>query len=420
MASPLPVYRGEFSAAQAERLLWRAGFGPKPGDVERTAQLGLDRAVDSLTRPGPQRLVGPAPRDDKGRALAPFDVWGHDHLWWLDRMVRTTAPLVERMALVWHDWFATSNDQVNSQRLMIRQNELFRRRALGSFEQLLLDVTHDPAMLVFLNGNDNRKDAPNENYGRELMELFTLGADRGAYSERDVREQARALSGWAADWRDGVGWVDFRYEAGQHDGGQKTVFGKRGAFDWQDACRLCLADPKHPSFFVRKLWSYFVPVEPDAATQRGLERLYTSGRYEVRPVLQAILRHPTFYEGPRMTKPPVVFTAGLLRALRRPISTDSWAWIGELCGQRLFAPPSVAGWDDGRWLDTATFRGRWIATVEAIKPLARDPEKARAPHDAEQLVGRGLQICGNPTITASTRAALAAFAEKGLAAGPEP
>ena len=111
-------------------------------------------------------------------------------------MVRTNAPLIERMTLIWHDWFATSNDGVGSQRLMLFQNEMLRRHALGSFRDLLLDVTNDPAMLMWLSGVCNRKGAPNENYARELMELFTLGADRGAYTEDDVREQARALTGW--------------------------------------------------------------------------------------------------------------------------------------------------------------------------------------------------------------------------------
>jgi hypothetical protein len=110
-----PHYRGQFGRAEAERLLWRAGFGPRPGEADRLARKGLDAAVRSLTYPGRERLRGPKPRDDKGRPLAPRDAYGHDHLWWLDRMVRTSRPLVERMTLVWHDWFATSNDGVESQ-----------------------------------------------------------------------------------------------------------------------------------------------------------------------------------------------------------------------------------------------------------------------------------------------------------------
>ena len=167
----LAVYRGSFDAAHAERLLWRAGFGPRKGEAEKLARLGLDGAVRTLTHPGPERFVGPAPKDDKGRPLAPYDAWGHDHVLWLDRMVRTSRPLVERMALVWHDWFATSNDGVGSQRLMLQQNELFRTHSLGSFHNLLLEVTRDPAMLLWLNGSDNSKWSPNENYAREMMEI---------------------------------------------------------------------------------------------------------------------------------------------------------------------------------------------------------------------------------------------------------
>src|SRR3954470_6520838 len=184
---PLPVYQGRFGTAEAERLLWRAGFGPRRGEARRFAALGVADAVHSLTNPQAERWVGPAPHDEKGHRLAPYDAWGHDQLWWLDRMVRTSRPLAERMTLVWHDWFATSRDGVDSARLMIRQNQLFRSHGLGSFSTLLTEVTKDPAMLLWLSGTDNTKDSPNENYGRELMELFTIGADRGGYTEDDVR-----------------------------------------------------------------------------------------------------------------------------------------------------------------------------------------------------------------------------------------
>src|SRR5205814_3627450 len=153
----VPVYRGRFGKPQAERLLWRAGFGPRKGEAEALAKLGLDGAVHALTNPGQEKLVGPAPTDDKGRPLAPFDAWGHDHLWWLDRMVRTSRPLVERMALVWHDWFATSNETVGSQKLMLQQNELFRSIGLGSFAGLAMRVTINPAMLLYLNGLNSVK-----------------------------------------------------------------------------------------------------------------------------------------------------------------------------------------------------------------------------------------------------------------------
>src|SRR5262249_46479277 len=152
------------------------------------------------------------------------------------KMVRTSRPLVERMTLVWHDWFATSNAGVGSQKLMLQQNELFRRRSMGSFHDLLVDVTANPAMLLWLNGVENSKEAPNENYAREMMELFTLGADRGAYTERDVREQARSLTGWRNRWSQGRGDYDFHFDATEHDTGTKVVFHRSGRYAWRDAC----------------------------------------------------------------------------------------------------------------------------------------------------------------------------------------
>ena len=407
------VYNGTFSREQAERLLWRAGFGPRRGETERLARLGLDGAVRSLTRPKGERFVGPAPRDDKGRALAPADAWGHDHIWWLDRMVRTSRPLVERMTLVWHDWFATSLAGVGSQRLMLEQNKLMRSRSLGSFRTMLRDVTSDPAMLLWLSGTENTKWSPNENYARELMELFTLGAGRG-YTEQDVREQARALTGFDNDWRRGAGPHNFRFERKRHDTGRKRIFGKSGTFDWKDAVSLCLLHPNHPSFFVEKLWGYFIPTPPDAATRRSLERLY--GRdLQIRPVVEAILRHPALYTGPRMVKPPVVYTAGLLRGCGRGIDTTSWAWISGMTGQRLFMPPNAAGWDDERWLDIATFRGRWFTANQAGRAFSvTDKQVGSISGDPQKLVAAAIAFWGSPTIRPATRAALLEFARRSM------
>jgi uncharacterized protein (DUF1800 family) len=413
-ASRLPVYRGEFGPAQAERLLWRAGFGPRRGQAEALARKGLGGAVAALTAPGRQRLVGSPPRDDKGRRLAPADAWGHDHLWWLDRMVRGRRPLVERMTLVWHDWFATSNDGVGSQALMLRQNRLLRRYWLGSFEQLVLAITRDPAMLLWLSGTENTKWAPNENYARELMELFTLGAGRG-YSERDVREQARALTGFRNDWRKGVGPTRFRFDRERHDVGVKRVFGRPGRYDWRDACRLCLEHHNHPSFFVRKLWGYFIPTAPARSTQKALERRYVRGHYAVRPVVEAILKHPLLYEGPRMVKPPIVYTAGLLRGAGRGVDSEAWTWLCANAGQQLFFPPNVSGWNDDRWLDTATYVARWDIAGRVVRPAALDPGKVQAPFDPDKLLERALRFWGDPPLSAGTRRVLRAYTGRALA-----
>jgi uncharacterized protein (DUF1800 family) len=408
----VPTYRGRFGIAQAQRLLWRAGFGPRRGEAKALAAKGLQDAVRSLTRPGTEQLVGPEPKDEKGFPLAPYDAFGHDHLWWLDRMVRSSNQLVERMALVWHDWFATAAVGVGSQRRMLDQNALLRKHALGSFRDLLLEITSDPAMLVWLSGVKNTRFAPNENYARELMELFTLGAGRG-YTEGDVREQARALTGFTARRRRGMGPYDFHYEPRLHDSGVKTIFGKSGGFGWEDACRLCLEHKDHPSFFVRKLWSYFIPTAPPKQTQRSLEALYRSG-YQIGPVVEAILQHPDLYNGPRMVKPPVVYAAGLLRALDQGVSGANWARLSAAAGQRLFYPPDVAGWNDGRWLDTSTFRGRWFLAGTALEPLNR-PETAGAPRSGAKLLDRAIALLDSAEVSKETRTVLTRFADRARA-----
>jgi uncharacterized protein (DUF1800 family) len=413
----IPVYTGEFGPAQAERLLWRAGFGPRRGEEFEVAKRGLDGAVEWLTQSGKDRLVGKEPRIDD-RRLSPTDKFGHDHLWWLDRMVRTTRPLQERLTLVWHDWFATSNEMVGSQRLMLRQNTLFREIGLGSFKGLAMRVTINPAMLIYLNGLNNSREAPNENYARELMELFTLGAGNG-YSERDVREQARAFTGWTADYKNGIGWTNFHFKREMHDDAMKVVFGAAGPFNWKSAVRLCIEHPSHAPYFVKKLWSYFVPVPPDAETQLALEAAYKGSGYEIRPIVSAILKHPLLYEGPRMAKSPAVYLAGMLRSLGDRIATEDYVWLSIQSGQLLFYPPNVSGWNDARWLDTSTFRARWHLAGRVLRKHALHPEhdaRPSIPRAPTQLVDNALAFWGNPPVSTETRGALQRFAEKSMAA----
>jgi uncharacterized protein (DUF1800 family) len=407
----LPVYTGRFTEAQACRLLWRAGFGPQPGQAARLARLGLRGAVVSLTRPkGPERLIGPHPTNSDGQPLDPVNVWGDDHCWWLDRMVRTNQPLIERMTLIWHSWFAASVEQA-TQALMLKQNSMMRSHALGNFLALFLEVTKDPAMLLFLSGSSNTKDSPNENYGREMMELFSLGADRG-YRQRDVHEQARALTGWTNDWDQSLGPVRFRFDPKLHDPGVKRILGHRGRFDWRDSCRLCVHHPNHPSFVVSKLWGYFIPVPAPGRDQRALEHLYVKSGFEIRPLVEAILQHPLLYAGPRMVTPPVVYFAGLMRASGQYVATNDWAWIGNISGQRLFAPPNVAGWDYRRWVDTGTWMGRFTGLNTLLNGRElKDADNATYPtsEGPEEALQRALQFWGSPALTTTTTRSLVQF-----------
>jgi len=407
----LPVYEGRFEARHAERLLWRAGFGPRPGEAQKLARKGLKRAVLSLTRPkGQAKLIGPAPHDSDGLPIDPINAYGHDMLWWLDRMVRSNQPLIERMALSWHDWFATGD--VGQTQLTLDQNNLFRRAGMGSFQDLVLEVTKDPAMLIWLSGNENTAEGPNENYARELMELFTLGADAG-YTEDEVREQARALTGWTNDWADDVGSYNFHFDPERHDTGTKRIFGQTGNFDWKDSCRLCINHPAHAGFFVSKLWSYFIPTPPPKKTYRDLKKLYKKRKYAIRPVVEAILMHPEFHTGQRLIKPPIVQIAGMHRGRKVGVTTDSWAWISEQAGQRPFDPPNVAGWDETRWLDTARVGGRWEAATQFTREDEIDSEE---PYDAKETskeaLNRALKYWGKPTLTDKTRKELLKFGSR--------
>jgi uncharacterized protein (DUF1800 family) len=417
MSSPAR-HRGRFGTEDARRLLWRAGFGPRPGQAEKLAHLGLAGAVRSLTHPRSTRLKGPKPHDEDGLPLAPRDAWGHDHCWWLDRMVRTEAPLIERMTLVWHDWFATSKASA-PQGLMLRQNATLRRHALGRFDDLVHDVTIDPAMLLWLNGTENNRWDVNENYARELQELFCLGAGRG-YSERDVRQIARALTGWRNDWSDS-GPRNFRYDAKYHDAGRKVIYGRRGRFGYKDVVRMVVRHRQHPSHFVGKLWSAFIPTAPPKHDARALERIYTRSGRQVRPVVEAILKHPHLYDRERrMAKAPVVQAAGMLRAVGRGIDTTAWSWLCESAGQYLFMPPNVSGWDETRWLDTGTFRARWGMATQICEPVSLDPDKVKSPHDAAALVARAEAFWHGAPLSGGARNALRDYASRSLATAKEP
>ncbi|MGH2850599.1 MAG: DUF1800 domain-containing protein [Solirubrobacteraceae bacterium] len=412
MAGSLPLYDGKFGVPQAERLLWRAGFGPRRGEAAQVAKLGLRGAVLSLTRPKSHALAGSRPTLQTGKPLQPYDVWGNDVLWWLDRMVRSRAQLIERMTLTWHDWFATSNEGVNSQRLMINQNGTQRRLCLASFPRMFTAMTTDPAMLLWLSLSGSTKQAPNENYAREMQELFALGVGDG-YTERDVREHARALTGWTNNWNQATGEPDdFHFDPKLHDDGIKLIYRKRGRFGWRDSLRLVIDHPDHPRYLVTKLWSYFSPAPLPRADLRAAQQLYLGTKKQIRPLVEAFLMHPLIYTGPRLVKPPIVQIAGMLRGIDRFIDTDAWAWESSLVGQMPFYPPNVAGWDATRWLNTDTWSARFNLTSEMIVTKhVVDPGKAKLAPNPRQLTQKAIAFWGHPTLSPATVDALRAYAK---------
>ncbi len=412
----LPTYKGRFGEEEATRLLFRAGFGPRPGEARAVARRGLERAVNDLLKAKPGKLHGPRPSGDflVGGRFAPEDKWGHGHLEWLDRMVRSSNQLQERMALVWHDWFATGQSGAE-QKHMREQIEMFRRSWKGPMHKRLDDVTRDPAMLQWLNGLDNRKGEPNENYAREVMELFALGADRGAYTEEDVRELARCFTGYRADWDEDKGLHNFRLDPEFHDDGRKVLFaGKKykvaGNLDPKDAIKAIVEHPLHASFVAEKLWGYFIGSPIDKRSLRELSKLYVRSGTRIEPLLRAILMHPELYRGPAMVKPPVVYLAGMLRGRRMGIDRDDWVWISYTAGQMLWDPPNVSGWNDDAWLDTSRYAGRWAAATQIVNSNVADPEKGFKAQNKAQALEGALRFWGNPTISPAHRARLARVA----------
>ncbi len=393
-----------WTEAHVRRLFWRAGFGATPEEAARWAQAGKAATLRWIVNgDGPARLVGPEPSVD-GRPLDPVNEWAHDSLWWLDRMVRTTRPLEEKMTLFWADHFACRDQDTP---LQLSLNRTLRRHALGSFPRLLHGVTVSPAMLSFLSLAGSDPNAPNENYPRELMELFTLGA---GYTERDVREAARAMTGWKVDWRSGRARI--HYSRRDRDRGTKRIFGKRGRFDYKDVLGLVVRHPRHAPFLVEKLWSFFVSAPLDPPTRRVLVRAYRGSGHRISSVVATILGHPALYsdlDAPDMVKAPAVQVAGALRAVGRPVDTGAWTWLLPEMGQELFKPPTVAGWDLGAaWLSTTTMHARFVAATYLVKDGSLEVADKSVPvgWEPSRQLDAALEATGRPWISAATRETL--------------
>ena len=253
-------------------------------------------------------------------------------------------------------------------------------------------------MLVFLDGIYNEKHNPNENYAREMMELFSLGADRGAYTQEDVKEMARVLTGWTAEWSANEGLHEFEFDTARHDKTEKTLsaaFGTsgnpiKGNWDWEDAVRLCVEHPLHASFFVTKLWGYFIPSPPDEATLASLQGLYVELRLldprgaRGDPAAPRLLRRPRARDAARRLQRRACCARSAARSTR-----TSWAWLSANAGQQLFYPPNVSGWDFGAWLDTSTTKARWeMASYGHLEDL-REPLAAEGRSEIQRNRGTG-------------------------------
>jgi uncharacterized protein (DUF1800 family) len=393
-----------------ERLWWRAWFGPRPRDL-RGSRTHAD-LVDEFLHPKGAALEGPDARVN-GRRLDPLNQYGHDVLWWLDRMVRGRHPLVERMTFNWHDHWATSNTKVNDVRLMMRQQRTLRRYSLGNFRTMARAMVRDGAMQIWLDLAGSSDDAPNENFAREFFEIFTLGANNG-YTEKDIRESARALTGFTFDYNS----KRFGFDPKLHDGGTKHILGKHGRFGPLDVVDIALENPHHAPYLMEQLWGYFSPRQVPPRLLRKLVSTYTASGFEIRPVVSLILNDAALYadlEEPDMIKPPVVYTAGMLRQTGTYIKTDDWVWMLDQMGQKPFYPPNVAGWNQNEaWLSTGTLRMRFQAAAALLNDAIKDGS-VPAQRTPEQALARSRTYAGQPWTSRATTSALASYSRRSVA-----
>jgi uncharacterized protein (DUF1800 family) len=355
----------DWNLSSVAHLHRRAGFAASWPVLKRDLSAGPRASVDRLLE-GDVKTTAGAPAADfestiasMADQLAPSADLARIQGIWLYRMIFTPHPLRERMTLFWHNHFATSNVKVQSPLLMQKQNNLLRAHALGDFAALLTAMGQDPAMLIWLDSTINRKARPNENYAREVMELFTLG--RGRYTEKDIQEAARAFTGWFV--------VNDRFEEvpRQHDDGAKTVLGRTGNWTGVDIPRILLEQPACAEYLCAKLFRYFVSGS-SAPSQRliaPLARSFRDSGYQIARPVEMILRSNLFFE-PRMrrklVKSPVEFAVGTIRALEILNPTVQSSALVDACtrmGQSLYVPPSVAGWDGGAgWINSTAMLAR--------------------------------------------------------------
>jgi uncharacterized protein (DUF1800 family) len=415
IAHPPASASAPLSYDDARHLLNRTGFGATDAEIRSYVGMTREDAAKRLlagmrtqaATPAPAWTGAPGPlrypRGGDQATEADRKAFQQEQLreglelrgWWLEEMIATPSPLTERMTLFWHNHFVSSQQKVRFAELMYRQNVLLRANALGNFGVLLHAIARDPAMVIYLDSAQNRKGTPNENFAREVMELFTLG--EGHYGEQDIKEAARAFTGWSLDRDSGT----FRFRPFLHDYGQKTVLGRTGNLDGDDVLDILLARPETAEFVTRKLWREFVSPDPDEAEVKHIAARFRASGYDIKAALHALLTSDAFYAPENrgvLVKSPIDLVAGTLRQFdMRPGLPIPFAVASATMGQNLFSPPNVKGWPGGEaWINASTllarkaFLNRMFRADDAVAPMqaaARPMPIAAVPKQAIASTG---------------------------------
>lgn len=386
-----PINHSDWNEEKAAHLLNRAGFGAKPSEIERLAAMRPHEAVASLVEyeqvpdatPRPQwaqpdpeladtykamRLLSPEERNEQRKRMRRKQGREINNLrtWWLERMANSPRPLQEKMVLFWHGHFATSIEKVKLPYLMYLQNEVFRQHAMGRWIDLLTAASKDPAMLIWLDGAKSNRKKPNENFAREVMELFTLG--EGNYSEEDIGEAARAFTGWSLERNR----QQFVWRKHMHDPGTKSFLGRTGKFKGEDILRILLEQPQANRFITAKLWRFFASETlPDQLASELATRFRYHGQ-TFQPMLTDIFLSREFYSPgvmSRQIKSPVqwLVSTSRLMDMHLPPPMIANSMLKNL-GQQLFRPPNVKGWDGGiAWINTNNLLSRYNYAKDLVE-----------------------------------------------------
>jgi len=368
---------------EARHLVSRTGLGVTPAEIAALRPLPYDQAVQKLLASARTTAVTPPPAwvDEPFRLPRPKQMSEEERkelrrtvviraaelrAWWYREMAATPSPLTEHMTLFWSNHFTSSLQKVKWPQFIYRQNVLLRREALGNFGKILHDIARDPAMIVYLDNATNHKGKPNENFARELLELFALG--EGHYSERDIKEAARAFTGWSIDRETGT----FRFYPRLHDDGEKTFLGVTGRLDGDDVIDIVLRQPRTAEHIAEKLWREFVSDAPDRAEVKAIADRFRASNYDIKTLVAATLTTPSFRGAANrgvLIKSPVELMVGTMRLFDAgAVDGETLARIGRRLGQDLMNPPNVKGWPGGEaWItaDTLLVRQQLLTRVAA-------------------------------------------------------
>ncbi len=353
-----PQYDYTSTQTKIGHLMRRAGFGANAKEIRHFSDLGVEKTVDHLLD---YEMVDDSALEIK---LAELD-WDLETFqglrsWWFARMVYTKRPLQEKMVLFWHGLLTSEIRKVGRGPMMYEQNELYRRNALGSYDSFLKDVIRDPAMLIYLDNRSSRKESPNENFSRELLELFTLGV--GNYGEHDVRESARAFTGYSLQRRGRTNLQEFVFRSRWHDWDRKEFMGEVGDFDGDQIVDIIVKQPSAAQFITQRLFSYFAYDDPDLSTIDRIAQVFVDSHYNVKELVRAILTSPEFYSNlayRSKVKSPIELIVSTYRLLDIDTDGRSLQYLAQSMGQTAFDPPSVEGWTGGvAWINSTTLINR--------------------------------------------------------------